>query len=157
MVASSKESASIAILLALIPYTEQNIKLTFHPSDFFDYLERTSGYPRTTLQQSYARLKTRGLVTGDKLPQLTAKGRRYVQPHIAQELGGNAQLMVIFDIPEDFGEQRRRLRNLLRQLGFTQTQRSVWMSRQDHAPVLKEMIGELGLGGWVELYEVVQL
>lgn len=152
-----RPSATTSVLLALVPFTEPNLRLSFNPTRFFDELERGSGYPRTTLQQSYARLKSRGLVTNDKVPQLTAKGRRAVQPYVATRLGGNAQLMVIFDIPEDFGEQRRQLRTLLRQLGFQQTQRSVWMSSMDHTAVLRDMIDELTLGEWVELYEVVRL
>lgn len=84
MTTHAKESASLAVLLALIPYAEQSRTVAFHPSDFFDYVERTSGYPRTTLQQSYSRLKARGLLTTDALPRLTVKGRRYVQPYIAK-------------------------------------------------------------------------
>ncbi len=152
-----KTSATVIILKALIPYTEQNLKLAFHPSSFFDELERSSGYSRLTLQQSYSRLKNRGYVVHDKVPALTTKGRRYVQPFIAQKLGKDAQLMVIFDIPEDFGDQRRQLRNLLRQLGFSQAQRSVWVSDKDYVGILREAIDELKLGDWVEVYEASRI
>lgn len=151
---SDNITASLSILLALIPYTKQNFQLTFQPSKFFDELERSTGFSSATLQQSFTRLKKRGLITDNSVPKLTAKARRQVQPYIATKLPDDSQLMVIFDIPEDFGEQRRQLRNLLKQLGFTQAQRSVWMSSHDHRQILRESFAEFELGDWVEMYEV---
>jgi len=152
-----KVPASIAVLRALIPYTEQNLKLVFHPGRFFDELEQSSGYSKLTLQQSYYRLKNHGFVSDDKVPNLTAKGRRHVRPFVAKNLDGNARLMVIFDIPQDFSHQRRQLRNMLRQLGFSQTQKSVWISDKDYTEILQEAVGELKLGDWVELYEASKI
>ena len=151
---SNPGTATILILKALIPYSQQNLKLSFHPTQFFDDLERASNFSRTTLQQSYARLKKKDYVTNDNNPTLTTKGSRYVQPFVAKQLEGGGQLMVIFDIPEDFGDRRRQLRNLLRQLGFTQTQRSVWITSYDHVQIIRDAIKELNIGDWVELYEV---
>jgi DNA-binding transcriptional regulator PaaX len=153
----SAQPATTQILLALIPYSKRNLQLTFHPSKFFDELEKTSGLKRLTLQQSYARLKQRGLITDTRTPKLTAKGKEQVQPYVAEKLDDGKQLMVIFDIPEDFGEHRRQLRNLLRHLGFTQVQRSVWVSSHDHKQVVKEAVADLKVNGWVELFETKKL
>lgn len=153
----SRQSATILILKALIPYTNQNLKLTFSPSEFFNELERTTNLSRRNFIQSFARAKKQNLITGDSSPVLTVKGKQYVQPFIARQLRGGGQLMVIFDIPEDYGRQRRQLRTLLKYLQFTQTQRSVWVSSNDHVQVLKEAIKDLKLENWVQLYESSQI
>ena len=153
----SQQSSTILILKALIPYTNQNLKLAYNPSEFFNELERSSGLPRRTLIQSLARAKKQRLVTDEETPALTVKGRQQVQPFIARQLRGGGQLMVIFDIPQDFNEQRRQFRNLLKYLGFTQVQRSVWVSSDDHRRVVKGAIDELQINGCVAVYEASKI
>ncbi len=149
---NNQQPATIYILKALVPYTKENLRLAYNPSAFFDELERSSGFSRRTLIQSFARAKKQNYISVDTAPALTLKGRQYVQPFIAQKLP-NGQLMVIFDIPEDFSEQRRQLRILLTRLGFSQVQRSVWVSPNDHVELIKETIRDLRLGDWVQMYE----
>lgn len=153
---NNKPSAIVHILKALVPYAKQNLQLAFNPSEFFDDLERASGISRRTLIQTYARAKKNNLIEGDRTPSLTLKGRQHVQPYVAKPLDGT-QLMVIFDIPESHGEQRRQLRTMLQYLGFSQAQRSVWMSPNDHADLLGETIVDLNLGDWVQVYEVSRM
>lgn len=150
-------SASMRVLLALVPYTRQNLQLTYHPTAFFDELERQTDYSRRTLQQAMATLRKRQLVSAERVPQLTAAGQLHVQPYVAQRLANGAQLLVIFDVPEDFSAQRRQLRRTLQRLGFTQVQRSVWMSSDDHVSFVKDIIRDLRLEGWVEVYEAARL
>ena len=155
---SDKSLTAMAyILKALVPYTEQNLLLAFHPSKFLSDLERTSGYSRQTLKQTYLRAKKQRMISLDTTPRLTAKGRQYVQPFIAKKLAGGGNLMVIFDIPQDFSDQRRQFRNLLRHLEFAQTQRSVWMSPNDHVDCIREAVRDLHLGDWVQLYEASKI
>ncbi|MCA9327619.1 hypothetical protein KDA14_03765 [Candidatus Saccharibacteria bacterium] len=153
----SKQSATILILKALVPYTSQNLKLAYNPSEFFDELERTSGYSRRTLIQTFARAKKQRLINMDPSPALTTKGRQQVQPYIARRLRDGGELMVIFDIPQAFTVQRRRFRELLRYLGFEQVQRSVWISPNDHTNVVNEAISELKLDEWVQVYEAARI
>lgn len=153
---NNKQSAIVFILKALVPYSEQNLQLAFNPSEFFNDLERTSSISRRTLIQTYARAKKNNLIDGERTPSLTLKGRQHVQPYVAKSLDGS-QLMVIFDIPESHGEQRRQLRTLLQYLGFSQVQRSVWMSPNDHAELVSDTIVDLSLGDWVQVYEVSRI
>jgi DNA-binding transcriptional regulator PaaX len=153
---NKQQPATIIILKALLPYTRQNLQLTFNPSQFFDELEHSSGFSRRTLIQSFARAKKQKYIMANDKPELTLKGRQYVQPFVAQKLA-NGQLMVIFDIPEDFSEQRRHLRLLLHRLCFSQIQRSVWVSENDHVEVLTDTIRDLKLGDWVQMYESSRL
>lgn len=153
---NNKQSAIVHILIALVSYTKKNLQLTFNPTEFFNELERTSGISRRTLIQTYSRAKKTKLIEGDRTPVLTLKGRQHVQPYVAKPLDGT-QLMVIFDIPESHGEQRRQLRTLLQYLGFAQAQRSVWMSPNDHSEILNDTIVNLSLGDWVQVYEVTRI
>lgn len=143
-----------ALLLALVPYTRQNLQLVFKPNLFFDELEEATNYPRLKLQRTFYRAKSEKLLlySGNEI-EFTLKGRCYVQPFIAEKLSKNAQLMVIFDIPEEFAGRRQRFRNLLKQLGFKQIQLSVWITDKDHRTILFESIEEIGLQQWVQLFE----
>jgi len=65
--------------------------------------------------------------------------------------------MVIFDIPEDSADLRRKFRLLLIQLQFKQVQQSVWMSDKDYCAILADSIKDLGLQDWVQLYEAARI
>jgi DNA-binding transcriptional regulator PaaX len=151
----NKDGVTVQILLALVPYTKQNLALTFHTATFFNNLEKSSGYSKKTLRVAYQRAKKSSLIIhdGDEV-QLSLHARRIVQPFVAQKLGDNAQLMVIFDIPESSAHVRRSLRTLLVELKFQQVQRSVWLTDMDHVQLVRETIHDLDAGDWVKLYEV---
>lgn len=146
------------VLLGLIPYTRENLQLAFKPNAFFNELERTSSYKRATLQSALWKAKQRGLVKREgKLITLTAKGLAGVQPFVAQKLGKQVRLMIIFDIPEKRAAARRRLRALLYEWKFKQVQKSVWASPYDYCDTLIEAIQELRIEDCVELYECARL
>lgn len=152
-------SALTYVLLGLIPYTNPNLKLAFRPHQFFNDLEQISRLSRRTLQAAYYRGRSRGLITSpdEKNISLSLPARRIVQPFIAKRLSNGGQLMVIFDIPEDFAGKRTQLRRLLRELGFHQIQLSVWMSDMDHTDLLRDTIRELYLDNWVQIYEAARI
>lgn len=148
------------ILLALLPYTEANIKLSFKPSEFFDDLEKLDKLKtnKSSLKTTYYRLIKRGLVKLDDsgTPRLTRKGINQVKPYKAKKLQGSS-LMVIFDIPEQQRHKRRRFRTLLKELYFNQIQRGVWESRYDHRDYLRTEIDDMQLQEYVKVYESSQI
>lgn len=148
----------IQVLLALVPYTRQNLQLSFSPHRFFNELDRTSGHSRRALSAAYKRAQQRQLVTirDDKSVQLSLRARQVVQPYVAEKLQ-NAHLMVIFDIPEQSSSIRRELRLVLVELKFQQVQKSVWTSQFDHKHILVETVAALGADKWVQIYEAVQI
>jgi DNA-binding transcriptional regulator PaaX len=153
-----EKSALTQILLALVPYTRQNLLLTFKPNQFFNELEKTSNQSTSTLRVAFSRAKENKLfIIEDDRVSLSLKGRQIVQPFIAQKLAGGGQLMVIFDIPEDSAILRRKFRILLIQLRFKQVQQSVWMSDMDYRAILDDSINDLGLQDWVQLYEAARI
>jgi len=147
-----KNSALKNLLLALVPYTEQNLMLSFYPSRFFNELEK-SGHSKTSIRQAYYRAKKEGYVSADdKLVKLTKKGIEATKPYLAPNLKG-AKLMLIFDIPESQRSKRYHLRLLLKDLQFRQVQKSVWMTDIDHRQTVAMAIEQLGIEGYVQLYE----
>lgn len=153
-----KNSALVFILKGLMPYSRENMMLSFSPNRFFNELERTSGYKRKTLDETIRRAKKQGLMekAGPSL-RLTALGRRVAEPYIAKQLKNGGKLMIIFDVPENQAAARQKLRSLLRKWGFEQTQKSVWITEYDHRESVRQAVEELGLAGCVELYECARL
>lgn len=144
------------ILMSLIPYTESNLKLAFLPHRFFNDLEKLEYVKakRPSIENAYYRAVRQGYISLDerKVPSLSKKGRRKVQPFIAEELVG-AKLLIIFDIPEMERAKRSHLRILLRELAFQQIQKSVWISNMDHRQYLRDEIRQNKLESFVQIFE----
>lgn len=97
------------------------------------------------------------MITADPVPRLTVKGKLKLAPFEPETLGKEAQLMIIFDIPEHSSLLRTRLRRLLKNLQFEQAQKSVWLTKYDYRDILQEAIEELDLAECVQLYECAPL
>jgi DNA-binding transcriptional regulator PaaX len=149
------KSALAFILKGLMPYTRENLMLSFKPNLFFNELEKISKYKRKTLEEAARRAREQGLIeeTQNHLLCLTELGKKRALPFVAKELRDGAKLMLIFDIPEDQVIARQRLRRLLRKWGFEQVQKSVWMSGYDFGEAIREAVDELGINECVKLYE----
>lgn len=152
------DSATLHVLLALVPYTQQNLTLAFHPNKFFNDLEKISHKSINGLRTAYDRAIKRGLIHIDnRSVSLSLHARQAVQPYIAQTLSSGGQLMVIFDIPEELAPLRQQLRNTLKKLLFVQIQQSVWMTEMDHRSIVIETINDLNIRAYVQLYEAARL
>jgi DNA-binding transcriptional regulator PaaX len=146
------------VLIALIPFTKPNLKLAFKPNLFFGELASISKLKDKTLRMAYAKAQRDGLVNiYDFNPQLTPEGLRKIQPFTAKKLNKHVYLMVIFDIPEDQSIKRQRLRRLLRELKFSQVQKSVWTSRFDYTDILAREIKAADAEKYVKLYEAAAI
>ena len=148
-----KHSALVFILKGLMPYSRENLMLSYKPNQFFNELEKQSGYSRKALDEAIRRAKHKGLIikTNGEL-RLTKLGQRQARPYVATRLK-DAKLMVIFDVPNQESAKRRQLRLLLRQWNFKMVQRSVWITDFDHRKSVEEAVKELELGGCVRVYE----
>jgi len=151
------KSALTQILLALVPYSRQNILLSFSPNRFFNELEKSTGYSQRTLQKAYRRGQQRGLISGSAKPKVSPAGFKVIRPYTAVKLGDQTVLMVIFDIPEQSYATRQKLRETLKSWDFIQIQKSVWASDMDYRESLLEVISELGIGRHVQVFEAYKL
>lgn len=159
MSTSKQESVLASVLLALIPYTRENMMLTFSPNRFFNELEKVSGHSEPALRVAFNRAQRNKVFSIDRKNRvmLSVKARQIVQPFVAEQLVGNAELMVIFDIPEEYAGKRRQFRTVLKLLEFDQIQQSVWCTTYDHRSVIFDTIVDLELGDYVQLYEAARI
>jgi len=83
----NSRSALRTILRALIPYTRENLLLSFKPNQFFNELERNSSYSRKTLQNALSRAEKEGFVKRNgEIMRLTGKGKQLMRPYISRKL-----------------------------------------------------------------------
>lgn len=147
------------VLEAFVPYTKANLLLSFKPSLFFNELEKKSGRKRRSLESAYYRLIKKGLIELDDkgIPRLTPKGHRKAKIFKPERLQLGAQLIVIFDIPEEERRKRRRLRLVLQELSFRKVQQSVWVTEYDYREYLRAEIAEMDLQEYVRVYEAAPI
>lgn len=149
-----ERSPLVYVLVALIPYSKPNLLLAYKPGLFFRELEKVSRYKQATLESAYYRAERQKLIERrDNLIRLTAQGKRKIAPFIAKEIGGQAHLMVIFDIPEDVENTRRKFRAVLKEWQFKQIQKSVWITNKDLVDEIVVLVKEMELGNYVQIYE----
>lgn len=147
------------MLAGLVPYTESNVKLVFTPKHFFRDLAKIDNYKEQTLKNAYYHSVKKGYIEIDNknsMPIITEKGLNTLKPYQSKKLL-NTQLMVTFDIPENYRYKRYQLRTTLRQLEFKQVQKSVWISDLDSRQFLKSEIKRLDLNENVEIFECRKL
>lgn len=149
-----QSNALVFVLKGLIPYSRENMLLAFKPNLFFNELEKISRYKRSTLEVALRQAKKQELIEREaNVVRLTNKGKRIVRPFVAERLANKARLMVIFDIPENMATVRAQFRRILRSWHFNQVQKSVWVTSYDHRQSVKEVVSELDISGYVELFE----
>ena len=149
-----EKSALIFVLKGLIPYTRENVMLSFRPNQFFNELERISRYKRRTLELAMQEAERQKLIEKHAhIIRLTERGKSRVRPFVAEHLPSNGRLMVIFDIPEEIKVTRARFRRALRAWQFEQVQKSVWITSYDHRRSIKELVAEMDIEEFVKLYE----
>lgn len=61
--------------------------------------------------------------------------------------------LVIWDIPEKRRAVRDLLRSKLKELGFSQFQKSVWGSKKNCTKILREFVKQVGIEKWVMVIE----
>lgn len=61
--------------------------------------------------------------------------------------------IVVWDVPEKRRQARDLLRYKLKQLGFTQWQKSIWATKVDCAKALRDFIRKVGIEDWVMVIE----
>lgn len=148
-----KASILKELLEALIPFTENNLLLTFKPHVFFTELEKKTQANRNTLAATMSRARHNKLIRLDEdgIPKLTWRGKTKINQTLAEELH-KQQLMVIFDIPEADRSKRHELRSYLISQQFRCTQKSVWVTKFNVIDELLEIVAELQLGKYVQIH-----
>lgn len=115
---------------------------------------------KSALSQAVARLREHGLVelvSDEKLAfRLTDEGKDralWTKMMTENKKWDGKWRLVIWDIPEKRRLARDLLRYKLKQLGFTQWQKSVWASKVNCTRILRDLIRKVGIGDWVMVIE----
>lgn len=61
--------------------------------------------------------------------------------------------IVLFDVPESERVARNMFRNFLKECGFRQLQRSVWVCRKDVADLVARFVRSNKLTPWIQVIE----
>ncbi len=147
-----RKSVTAEILKALVPYSEQNLKLAFKPGLFFRDLEHLTQANRNTLAATMSRAKRVGwVIERNGVPILSKTGRAKIQEVSKADLL-QGWLLLTYDIPETRRADRDRLASDLKRLNFKRLQKSTWYTNEDYVDALKELITNLKIGQHVCLF-----
>lgn len=115
---------------------------------------------KSMLAQAIKRLREKGFIDfiDDKelSLRLTGVGRDralWVKMKNNNEKWDGKWRLVVWDIPEKRRQVRDLLRFKLKQLGFTQWQKSIWASKVNCTKVLRDFIRQVGIEKWVMVIE----
>jgi len=153
--ADNKRNSGVmkAVLKAFVPYSKENLMLTYKPNKFFNYLdelERQTGADRNTLHVTISRAKRAGLIRIDpKTNQPVTTWRGKLKIKAKPENKSQRYLIVIFDIPESMRRQRDQLRTYLQNTYAEPVQKSVWKTQYDIHDELNEAVRELNIERYV--------
>lgn len=134
-----------------------------------DWLEKalTDDKKRKKIQDSLSALKRRKflqekIINNSKGYVLTPKGRLKVfklelKDYKKKKLQSGNYLMVFFDIPEKIRRTRNAFRFYLKELGFEQLQKSIWVSQFDVIKELNKIIKDYQIGQYVKALMVKEM
>ena len=158
---NKKTSLSDLVLIALEKTVDGSIRLE-------DFLYNThiyaKGYDRPLKKASFAqalrRLRQKGLIeyvdSSELLVKLTDEGKAQAIwekiMHLEGVWDGNWRI-VAFDIPQTHTLIRNLFRRRLKEFGFKQLQKSIWISKIDCTNLLREYVKDLGISNWVSVLE----
>ncbi|MDO8618742.1 MAG: CRISPR-associated endonuclease Cas2 [Candidatus Daviesbacteria bacterium] len=121
------------------------------------------GYPnfkKSDLAKALKRLRERGLVelvsNEELIFKLTDQGKDkalWQKMKESNDKWDGRWRLVIWDVPEKRRPARDLLRQKLKQLGFTQWQKSVWASKINCTALLRKFIKDVGIEDWVIVIE----
>ena len=87
-----------------------------------------------------------------KVVRITKKGRfKLWKPQIIKEWDGRWRL-IAFDIPEEIRKKRQSFRSALKQLGFIQMQKSLWICPYDVSEEIEKVLDMLDIEEYVDYF-----
>ncbi|HVZ12084.1 MAG TPA: hypothetical protein VG965_03565 [Patescibacteria group bacterium] len=129
----------------------------YHPYKYSKGNNYPPSFNKPALVKTIRRLREAGYIDREKnqegvILKLTKLGQDYLKP-FEDEKWDHKYRVVIWDIPE----RKRRIRDLfrrrLREWGFKNWQKSVWVSKQNITIQLRSLITELELEKYVSVIE----
>lgn len=148
------------ILLALEKSIDGYIRFEDFTNHYYRYHYGVPDLKKFYLSKALKRLRENGLIdfiNDDELAfRLTNSGKEralWLKVKYGTEKWDGKWRVVVWDIPEKRRQARDLLRFKLKQLGFTQWQKSIWASKADCTEILRDFIKEVGIEDWVMVIE----
>lgn len=165
MANSSKKGKTLTnlVLLALEKAIDGTVRVNdlINNPGYYAYWDGWN-YPlkKTSLAKTIKRLRENGLIDFVSDQELIVKLTDSGQDRAlwAKMLAGDNNWdgkwrLVVWDIPEKRRPARDLLRQKLKQLGFTQWQKSIWASKINCTDILRDFIKKVGIENWVMVIE----
>ncbi len=158
--ANPKNDPTLFVLGALLEMTDFTISAVVDLGlRIFSQKYRTDLARRKAIELAW-RLKQRGFLVnkkrGDKASFILADKARIKifkkRLALCQKLPKGEYVVVIFDIPQKQKNVRDELRWFLKQNDFFKIQQSVWATDRRVYKELKDLINELGIGKWTNVF-----
>src|SRR3989344_2778888 len=157
---SKRKALTDLVLLALEKSIDGYVKFEDFTYHSYKYLYGVPKLKKSLLVQTIKRLREQGFIEliedRELVLRLTDSGKDRAlwkkMMHGDVKWDGKWRL-VIWDIPEKRRLARDLLRFKLKQLGFTQWQKSVWASKINCTEVLRNFIKQVGIEDWVMIIE----
>lgn len=119
---------------------------------------------RQKIHSALANLKRRGYLQKQKFEKsygfiLTPKAQKKIfslqlKIQKREKFPHNEQLMIFFDIPERFKYKREMLRNKLKDLGFDQLQKSIWITSNNVTKDIWSIVKDFDIENGVQMLKV---
>lgn len=151
-----KGSASELILLALEKAIDGYIRFEDFAYHHYRYKYGIPKLKKSALSEAMKRLRQAGYIEknidGDKVVlKLTLLGKEALGRETGEWDG--KWRVVIFDIPENKRVIRDLFRRRLKEWGFKNWQKSVWITKRDITTRLRQLIAQLEITPWVAVIE----
>lgn len=129
--------------------------------DLYEYRQMSAGIDLAQQKRAERELFRQNIVeiqkTGNKVKCLFSDDGKvellkYAIIHSDRFLPRKQVCLISFDIPEVAAEVRRMFRGFLKEAGFNQLHRSVWISQKDIAKMFQVLVKKLGLSSWISVF-----
>lgn len=152
----NKRSIANAILLCLEKAVEGYCRIEDFAYHHYRYHHGVPELDKSSLAQALRRLRMGGYIEkevkeGVIIYKLTTLGKDFLG--MEEKPWDGIYRIVLFDVPESNRTVRDLFRRRLKDWGFKNWQRSVWVSKRNAAQKLRQLIAELGVEKWVAVIE----
>lgn len=152
----TKQSIAKAILFCLEKAVDGYCRVEDFAYHHYRYYYGAPELDQSSLAQALRRLRLSGYIEkeikeGAVIYKLTTIGKDFLG--LEEKPWDGVYRIVLFDVPENRRVIRDLFRRRLKDWGFKNWQRSVWVSKKDVTQKLRKLISELGIEKWVAVIE----
>lgn len=153
-----KEGLSKLVLLALEKAVDGYVRFEDFTYHSYRYHYGAPELKKSALAAALRRLRTAGYIERDinqgrVIFKLTALGKETLHPEFDENKWDGRWRIVMFDIPENKRTVRDLLRRRLKEWGFKQWQKSLWVTKKDVTDKLRKIVHDLEINNWVAVIE----